>query len=96
MAKGTFDMNDHDLLIALNTKMDSVASCLDGLPKMFEAMDARMRAMETKMATCEAGNADNTKEIDALRGKSNLLDAVIGLGTVIGTIIGVIFGNRQV
>jgi hypothetical protein len=52
---------DHDLLIQLDTKVDSIKECLTGLDGLLKDYDNRMRAIEEK----EARHSETIKAIQS-------------------------------
>lgn len=87
--------NDHDLLVTLNTKMDSVVECLNGLPAIHEKIDARIREVERSETRCESDMTTVKNDIKELKSKSNTVDFFLSVGVIVSTIVGSIFGSNR-
>ena len=93
-------MTDHDLLVRLNTTMDIfVRQQGDFLVKYDKQHDEVIK----RITTLEIGQKSQATELDdvrddiaSLKTRSNWWDFINSGAVAISTVVGVIFGNRQV
>lgn len=101
--------NDHDLLVSLYTKFNSfeqnyekdiralntnVSKFATRVSSSQLALDDRIRGVEGQTVECRTDMANMKDDIDDLQKRSNLWDGFIGAFSILGTILGVIFGNK--
>lgn len=82
--ENTTDMKDHDLLISLNSKMDSVLERLDKV----DDLDKRVRDLEINMGAIRTDLNTNKSEVEKLRNTnvvwSTILSILSGISLYLG------------
>jgi len=90
--------SDHDLLIKLNSKVDTMlesqSKLTSALTTQHIAFDLRIREIENKSNTNCTNLTNMNDDINELQKKSNLWDGIIGAVAVFSSVIGAIFGNK--
>lgn len=88
------NQSDHDLLISLNTKMEMLLSgqqmYIDAWGKMLE----RLTKIEIEQSRNRTKIESIEEEIDDLRKKTSIADAINTAAAAVAGVIGFFFGNR--
>lgn len=88
------NQSDHDLLISLNTKMEILLSgqqmYIDAWGKMLE----RLTKIEIEQSRNRTKIESIEEEIDDLRKKTSIADAINTAAAAVAGVIGFFFGNR--
>lgn len=87
--------NDHDLLIQLNTKMDTVLQEVQNLKVLNKELESCVVGVKTTVSTNKAQIENLEKDVEALEKKSNIFDGVLTFLTAVGTILGIAFGKNS-
>lgn len=82
-------VNDHDLLIQLDTKMNHLIETLKDLP----ALESRLRDAENKTVQNSTEIANVKKDLDIVQKKSNQWDLILAVITLLSGIITLVFGG---
>jgi len=81
------ELQDRDLLIRLDTKLDELSKQFIALNTYLQQHDGRIREVETDSAILKSNQSILKSEIDKLRNSGNWKDALIGIGTVAALIL---------
>ena len=84
------NQNDRDLLVRLDTKLDSLGKELSEIKGMMLSHDSRIREVEIVQSHDKNAIETLEQEVEKLRANGNLKDFLIGAGTVIAGILGVV------
>lgn len=79
------DLKDHDLLISLNTKVDSMLEKLEKL----DGFDVRIREVELSNGISKTNMETLGKEVEKLRNTSGIWNSILTLLTVIAVALGI-------
>lgn len=89
--ENTMNQQDRDLLVRLDTKLDSLRSEISEIKGMLTAHDSRIREVEINQGNCKTSLETVKNEMEKLRANSNLKDFILGAGTVLIGILALIF-----
>lgn len=89
-------MNTDELksLTIMGEQLKLVPRIYQELKEMRQEMNGRLRAVEIKAITNETKISNLKEDVDDHSKKSNIWDGILAISTVIGTIIGSLFGNK--
>lgn len=77
--------SDHDLLIQLNAKTDSILETLKQIP----ALEQRVRVLETDSASEKSEMKTVKGEVDKLRNSNTAWSFINSIGVIIASILGI-------
>lgn len=84
------NQQDRDLLVRLDTKLDSLGKELGEIKGMLSSHDSRIREVEIVQSHDKNAIETLEQEVEKLRANGNLKDFLIAAGTVIAGILGVV------
>lgn len=85
MTDNNTDMKDHDLLISLNAKIDSMIEKIEKL----DAFETRIRNMEVSDGVNKSNIETMGKEVEKLRSTNNIWNTILTLLTTIAIALGI-------
>ncbi|MEP0806259.1 MAG: hypothetical protein HRF47_12260 [Chloroflexota bacterium] len=77
------NQNDRDLLVRLDTKLDSLGKELSEIKGMMLAHDSRIREVELEQSHNKGTIETLKQEVEKLRTRGNTNDIIIAIGTVL-------------
>ena len=96
-------VTDSERFLIIETKLDALlanhADLKTDLSKFSSRIAIQYTGLEARTRELEKIGVEvtnNKQDIRDLQTKSNLLDAILAFATLVGAIIGAIFGNRQI
>lgn len=87
-------ISDHDLLIRVDTKLGMLIQTQGQYLEQYGKLLERVVAIEIERGRDHIYIDEIKKDMDDLRKKSNIVDAINAVGAIIAGAIGFVFGNR--
>ncbi len=88
------ERNDHDILIAMETKLEMLIGTQTQYLNQYGKLLERVVAIEIQQGRNIAEVAAVKQDVDDLRKKSNVVDAINAAMAGVAGVVGFIFGHR--